>query len=125
MRRLVRLRLLNLNGNPLGARLAEGGPTLREVWLGGGEGGEAGEAAAGGVQQQGGSSGGDVGGGDAAAAARRRAGAAQPAAEAAELRRRTGRVMCHLLELQVRRACAHPAYSAYAHAARRCGTHDW
>lgn len=42
--RLVRIKLINLNGNPLGGRLADGGPTLQQVWLGpdmieGGDGG--------------------------------------------------------------------------------------
>ncbi|GBF92057.1 hypothetical protein Rsub_04404 [Raphidocelis subcapitata] len=32
--RLVHLSLVNLDGNPLGARLVEGGPTLLQVWLG-------------------------------------------------------------------------------------------
>jgi hypothetical protein len=63
-RRLAHLRLLNLDGNPLGGRLIDGGPTLLQVWTGL-DGGEDERGGGGG----GGGTAGDDGGDDAAGGA--------------------------------------------------------
>jgi hypothetical protein len=100
---LVHLDVINLDGNPLGARLVAVGPTLGEVWQGlGGEAGPAGQLEAGGCSGGESSSGpGRCDRDKGTPLVAQRAAAACTAAEEVRLRRCTKRVMQHLQALQV------------------------